>query len=588
MNEDIHPFGSIALCLSGGGYRAAAFSLGTLAYLHHLGILNAVDFISSTSGGTITNSFYSFQTTRDIPFRDIYNQLLEKLKGEDVLGRAVAILDNEEEWKEGKTRTIINAFAKAYDRHLFQEEALFGSFWAAGPKTREVCFNCTEFSKGLTFRFQTDGNTGSREKVGNNYIYFRGEDALKKIRLADILAASSCFPIGFEPILLPQDFAHKNLTEMELSASISIIDYDTKVRSLHPGECIGLMDGGITDNQALRSAILSDDRRRRKNQPFDLFLITDVTSYFITPYGLPHLGEGSKWGNWNLSKIFTTANRKTRQLSNVRWWVTVGVIVLVALAFILKPMPLRYISLFLAGASTLAAGISWWILTRYKKEIGIIRSLDDEKNVFLLQWLPSAIRALKAFNSSNLDRLVHFITNIKFKDFWQLLKTRIDSVTNMASDINLKHARRLIFNAFFDEPKWRGRRCANFIYELSTFNSASRERRINSYEKWTSVEKQALLLPQGHPLEVMAETARTMGTTLWFSKSEKEKLEKIVLTGQFSACANLLEYVINLQKDIELNSEQRIKITGIQKQLEDDWDRFLKEADFLHRSLKST
>ena len=49
------PFQSIALCLSGGGYWAAAFSMGTLSYLNHLKIgdsyaLGNVDFISSTSG----------------------------------------------------------------------------------------------------------------------------------------------------------------------------------------------------------------------------------------------------------------------------------------------------------------------------------------------------------------------------------------------------------------------------------------------------------------------------------------------------------------------------------------------------------
>jgi NTE family protein len=41
----------IALCLSGGGFRASLFHLGALRRLHDLGILQRVSAISSVSGG---------------------------------------------------------------------------------------------------------------------------------------------------------------------------------------------------------------------------------------------------------------------------------------------------------------------------------------------------------------------------------------------------------------------------------------------------------------------------------------------------------------------------------------------------------
>ena len=44
----------IGLALSGGGYRAAAYHIGTLKALRKLGILDKVDVISSVSGGSIT------------------------------------------------------------------------------------------------------------------------------------------------------------------------------------------------------------------------------------------------------------------------------------------------------------------------------------------------------------------------------------------------------------------------------------------------------------------------------------------------------------------------------------------------------
>jgi NTE family protein len=43
----------VALCLSGGGYRAALFHLGALRRLNELGVLSQVDTITSVSGGSI-------------------------------------------------------------------------------------------------------------------------------------------------------------------------------------------------------------------------------------------------------------------------------------------------------------------------------------------------------------------------------------------------------------------------------------------------------------------------------------------------------------------------------------------------------
>src|SRR5262245_55028707 len=48
----------IGLSLSGGGYRAAAFHLGTLRKLNELGILKHVDILSTISGGSIAGAYY--------------------------------------------------------------------------------------------------------------------------------------------------------------------------------------------------------------------------------------------------------------------------------------------------------------------------------------------------------------------------------------------------------------------------------------------------------------------------------------------------------------------------------------------------
>ena len=47
----------VALCMSGGGYRAALFHLGALRRLDELGVLPKITTISSVSGGSIVNAF---------------------------------------------------------------------------------------------------------------------------------------------------------------------------------------------------------------------------------------------------------------------------------------------------------------------------------------------------------------------------------------------------------------------------------------------------------------------------------------------------------------------------------------------------
>ena len=46
----------VALCLSGGGFRAALFHLGALRRLNELGILSKINAISSVSGGSIMSA----------------------------------------------------------------------------------------------------------------------------------------------------------------------------------------------------------------------------------------------------------------------------------------------------------------------------------------------------------------------------------------------------------------------------------------------------------------------------------------------------------------------------------------------------
>ena len=56
----------IALSISGGGHRAAAFGLGTIALLQELQLMEKVGVISTVSGGSLVGSFYLCAKARSI------------------------------------------------------------------------------------------------------------------------------------------------------------------------------------------------------------------------------------------------------------------------------------------------------------------------------------------------------------------------------------------------------------------------------------------------------------------------------------------------------------------------------------------
>ena len=127
---------------------------------------------------------------------------------------------------------------------------------------KEITFNATEFRNGLAFRFIKSEN--SRARIGNGRVSIPRQEAAK-IRVADIVAASSCFPGGFEPLAFPDDFVWPD--NQIPDAVRQAIDRD------NGNSPIGLMDGGIYDNQGIDSLLLAD---KRNIEDLGLFIISDV------------------------------------------------------------------------------------------------------------------------------------------------------------------------------------------------------------------------------------------------------------------------------------------------------------------------
>src|SRR5688572_4601484 len=75
---------AFGLSLSGGGYRAAAFHLGTLRYLHKAGVLGKLECLSVVSGGAIIGAAYCLKI-KDFNGFDEFERFLKSRLQENII-----------------------------------------------------------------------------------------------------------------------------------------------------------------------------------------------------------------------------------------------------------------------------------------------------------------------------------------------------------------------------------------------------------------------------------------------------------------------------------------------------------------------
>ena len=113
MAED-KKFERIGLALSGGGYRAAAFHLGTLGYLNRVGLLDRVNAISTVSGGTFTGERFVLSQAEGIAFEDFYKAFYSDLANIDLVKLAMKNLGKGVSKAPSKRKGLIIAIAQVY------------------------------------------------------------------------------------------------------------------------------------------------------------------------------------------------------------------------------------------------------------------------------------------------------------------------------------------------------------------------------------------------------------------------------------------------------------------------------------------
>jgi NTE family protein len=251
------PF-TIGLSLSGGGYRAAAFHLGTLRKLKQMGVLDQVEVISTISGGSITGPLYCLEQS---DFQVFDKKLYEGLQTKNVIKRILLSLTF------GKLILFIVLFLgpaiyffltkyafffpillasfiflllkfqfqifpvsevieKAYDEFLFEKKTL-GNL----PEHPVLVIGSSNLQTSRPFTFSKNWMQDSTYQYMDDPVTFKAT----AFPISKAVMASSCVPFAFTPVSIDKIY----------------FSCEDDFQRVHPV----LVDGGVYDNQGIHKIV---------------------------------------------------------------------------------------------------------------------------------------------------------------------------------------------------------------------------------------------------------------------------------------------------------------------------------------------
>jgi NTE family protein len=256
------PKPGIALCFSGGGYRAMLFHVGALLRINEAGLVRRLALVSSVSGGSITagvlgSRWDELDYAADGVAGNFGEIVVDPLR--DFAARTI-------DWQAVLRAPFMrgsagNRIAAAYSRHLFGDRTLQDL-----PDTPRFVINSTSLQTGALWRFEKPYMADYRVGMIRH----------PRVSLAMAVAASSAFPPVLSPLRLKLDEAEVEPVE---GADLHRRPYTQKAV---------LSDGGVYDNLGLQVAFDS----------FTTVLISDGGGY-LSPDKRP-------WTNWALQMLRVT------------------------------------------------------------------------------------------------------------------------------------------------------------------------------------------------------------------------------------------------------------------------------------------
>lgn len=512
-------FERIALTISGGGFRAAAYGLGTLNLLHLLGVLENVHMLSTISGGTITGAFYAARRKQGQFMDVIYDDFYKILGRDEILERSISNWGKAAD-TPGANYKLIRAFADTYHEQLYGQDR-FNLFWKPdAPEVpfhlQSVIFSATELDTGTAFRFQYAGHLPEQVQENGRFFdsYYIGNgnvtiprDRARQIRLADIVASSSCFPVGFEPLVLPDDFFPKDDPALIFKNSNGTIV---------PIERLGIIDGGVYDNQGIEAIVTANNRNAAylenigeavhdpSLEPSTLLMIADVASAQTEIYTPP--GPGPAAG---------------REKPIGRIGRTVGLISVVCLvvALILAFVQLgarsggNFFFGLLAGIALTVSALLFGLTKVWDRVTGGIEDL--EPRIYSL-GMPVFLK-------------------FTFSQWGYLLKVRIMTAVKLLLSVFLRRVRSLNYGLVFADDNFRPKAVITGILSGILRNA---DRRADRHS----------LLAQSKVFVPVIQTANEMGTTLWWLK-DRFRMDAIIASAEITLTYRILVYFENNTKD---------------------------------------
>lgn len=292
----------IALCLSGGGYRAALFHLGALRRLNELGILTQIGTFSTVSGGSLVAAHLArhagtwpaegeqipnWERAIATPFRRFTQRNI----------RTLPIATRLLPWHWRDRNASVRSLARKLEKHLKP-----GTFRDL-PSHPRFIFCATDLPFGVNWVFDSGAIAGrkgrkgadrdcrhefeeTRSFVGDYQAGYHGPIGDWSVGLA--AAASACFPPIFPPLTL------EIAPEMLRGGAYCEADRDDLVRSVQ------LSDGGVYDNLGLEP------------------VWKDHQTVLVSDGGGVFEGEADVGPMWRVSRYLSIVESQSRALRK-RW-----------------------------------------------------------------------------------------------------------------------------------------------------------------------------------------------------------------------------------------------------------------------------
>jgi|LakMenEpi03Aug12_release.lakeMendotaPanAssembly.Ray.scaffolds.fasta_scaffold79622_2 hypothetical protein len=281
--------GYIGLSFSGGGYRATAFSLGTMALLQDLELLGKARVMSSVSGGSLALAAYLCAKAGDLcPRAGEPPRQESEFRFYERFWKPLMLAFGDEGFAEAFVRLPLLLQGEKLVLHaadatqiflnglLGQEACLGNEAITAMLRERSISpdylfINAANISSLDLFRFglqrgssTADQGAGASEPVlVLNRYFLRPEGGTVKagdlyrharhLRLGDCVAASFAFPGGFEPLIFPDDYFRPGRSPAGPAGAERAREQFSGSLICDRKPYVAFLDGGLYDNLGLAS-----------------------------------------------------------------------------------------------------------------------------------------------------------------------------------------------------------------------------------------------------------------------------------------------------------------------------------------------